>query len=234
MGGADKGIPADQKGPSGPVDNLRELKLSKLPWYTKFGGWKVFEPKVTLDQASFHALASETRIAILRALSEHQMTLTELAQRLAISKPGVVKHLGLLQEAGLVLRDTPERKWIYYRLTTKGERIFQPNKTRIMLALGFSVFAVVLGAGSFVALGGAPIGLLSTPGAADAVGSTLDAALSLLPLVLVALGAIVGASTWLMYRHARPTMTDEEILSRMAEVLEEIPGAAPTAHGQKS
>ncbi len=193
----------------------------------------MFEPKVTLDQASFRALASETRIAILRALSEHQMTLTELAQRLAISKPGVVKHLGLLQEAGLVLRDTPERKWIYYRLTTKGERIFEPNKTRIMLALGFSVFAVVLGAGSFIALGGAPIGLFSTPGTADALGSTLDAALSLLPLVLVALGAMVAGSTWLTYRRAR-AMTDEEILSRLAEVLEEIPGAAPTAHGQKS
>ena len=76
----------------------------------------MFEPKVTLDQASFRALASETRVAILRALGERQMTLMELAEQLGISKPGVMKHLELLQEAGLVLRDTPERKWIYYRL----------------------------------------------------------------------------------------------------------------------
>ncbi len=119
----------------------------------------MFEPKVTLDQASFRALASETRVAILRALAERQMTLTELAGRLGISKPGVMKHLELLREAGLVGREPPERKWIYYRLTTKGERILDPNKTRIMLALGFSVFAMVLGGASFVALGGAPVGL---------------------------------------------------------------------------
>jgi len=160
----------------------------------------VFEPKVTLDQASFRALASETRVAILRALAERQMTLTELAERLGISKPGVMKHLELLQEAGLVLRDTPERKWIYYRLTTKGERILDPNKTRIMLALGFSVFAILLG---------------------------------LLPLVLAAIGALAAFSSAITYRRAR-SASDEEILSRLAEVLEESPGAAPAARVQQS
>jgi DNA-binding transcriptional ArsR family regulator len=190
----------------------------------------VFEPKVTLDQASFRALASETRVAILRALAEHQMTLTELAERLGISKPGVMKHLELLQEAGLVIRDPPERKWIYYRLTTKGERILDPNKTRIMLALGFSVFAMGLGAVSFVVLGGAPAGVASTPGASW-IGSAADAILGILPLVLVAIGALAAASCALTYRRAR-TATDEEILSRLAK-LEEGPGAAPSAHRQQ-
>jgi len=193
----------------------------------------VFEPKVTLDQASFRALASETRVAILRALAERQMTLTELAERLGISKPGVMKHLELLQEAGLVLRDTPERKWIYYRLTTKGERILDPNKTRIMLALGFSVFAILLGGASFVALGGAPIGFAVTSGGAGWLGAAVDAILGLLPLVLAAIGALAAFSSAITYRRAR-SASDEEILSRLAEVLEESPGAAPAARVQQS
>lgn len=194
----------------------------------------MFEPKVTLDQASFRALASETRVAILRALSEHQMTLTELAERLGISKPGVMKHLELLQEAGLVLRDTPERKWIYYRLTTKGERILDPNKTRIMLALGFSVFATALGVGSFLLLGGSPLGLGAPPGgAADFWGGALQLMVSVLPLALVAIGLLAAGSTVITYRRAQ-NASDEEILSRLAEVLEESPGAAPPAQLQKS
>jgi DNA-binding transcriptional ArsR family regulator len=191
----------------------------------------MFEPKVTLDQASFRALASETRVAILRALAEHQMTLTELAERLGISKPGVMKHLELLQEAGLVLRDTPERKWIYYRLTTKGERILDPNKTRIMLALGFSMFAMLLGAGSFIVLGGAPIGIGQAPGSAGWLGAAVEAIVGILPLVLVAIGALAAGSSYITYRRAK-TASDEEILSRLAQVLEESPGAAPTARVQ--
>lgn len=189
----------------------------------------MFEPKVTLDQASFRALASETRVAILRALSEHQMTLTQLAERLGISKPGVMKHLELLQEAGLVLRDTPERKWIYYRLTTKGERILDPNKTRIMLALGFSIFAVALGVGSYVVLGGEPIGLAPSPGTADIFGAVV----SVLPLALAAIGVLAAWSSFMTYRRAK-TASDEEILSRLADVLEESPGAAPPARPLRS
>ncbi len=193
----------------------------------------MFEPKVTLDQASFRALASETRVAILRALAEHQMTLTELSERLGISKPGVMKHLELLQEAGLVLRDTPERKWIYYRLTTKGERILDPNKTRIMLALGFSVFAIALGAASYVVLGGAPIGFSSGHNSATDLGGALDTMVGILPLVLAAIGALAAASSLITYRRAK-TASDEEILSRLAEVIEESPGAAPTAHSPQA
>lgn len=192
----------------------------------------MFEPKVTLDQASFRALASETRIAILRALSEHQMTLTELAERLNISKPGVMKHLELLQEAGLVLRDTPERKWIYYRLTTKGERILDPNKTRIMLALGFSLFAIFLGGASFIVLGGAPTGLVNYGSSAGALGSAVEAMVGLLPLVLMFIGALAALSSILTYRRAR-TASDDEIVARLAEVLEESPSAAPAARMQQ-
>ena len=182
----------------------------------------MFEPKVTLDQASFRALASETRIAILRALSEHQMTLTELAERLGISKPGVMKHLELLQEAGLVLREDAERKWIYYRLTTKGERILDPERTRIALALGLSVATAAVGAGvtALVSATRGP-GYTPFPGPAIAVDT-----LTIVPLAVLGLGAIASLVTFIAYRR-RPRATDEEILKRLGKMPDEP--AAPAS-----
>ena len=187
----------------------------------------MFEPKVTLDQASFRALASETRIAILRALSEHQMTLTELAERLQISKPGVMKHLELLQEAGLVLREDAERKWIYYRLTTKGERILDPERTRIALALGFSIVVAAAGAGitAVVSATRAPSG---SPLPSSAI--VLDA-LTVLPLAVLGIGAAASLVSFIAWRK-RPRATDEEILARLGNLAEESPQAAPTTGNQ--
>ncbi len=183
----------------------------------------MFEPKVTLDQASFRALASETRIAILRALSEHQMTLTDLAERLQISKPGVMKHLELLQEAGLVLREDAERKWIYYRLTTKGERILDPERTRIALALGFSLATAAAGA-SITALVSATRPAGFTP---VAQGIAIDA-LTVLPLAVLGLGAAASLFSFITWKR-RPRATDEQILARLGSFPEELPQAAPSA-----
>jgi DNA-binding transcriptional ArsR family regulator len=182
----------------------------------------MFEPKVTLDQASFRALASETRVAILRALAEHQMTLTDLAERLSISKPGVMKHLELLQEAGLVLREDTERKWIYYRLTTKGERILDPERTRIALALGISLGAAAIGATATAFVSATHAGLASYT-----TGIAFDAS-TVLPFAVLGLGAAASFLSFLSWRR-RPRATDEEILSRMGNIPEEAPQAAPVA-----
>lgn len=183
----------------------------------------MFEPKVTLDQASFRALASETRIAILRALSQKPHTLTDLANHLQISKPGVMKHLDLLQEAGLVSRDPPERKWILYRLTTKGERILDPNRTRIALALAFSAGAAVLGVAAVVLFGsegGLPPG---SPGL-----SVGQMALALVPYAVLVLGVVSTLASLVTWRR-RPKATDEEILKRLSGISEESTalGSAP-------
>jgi DNA-binding transcriptional ArsR family regulator len=183
----------------------------------------MFEPKVTLDQASFRALASETRIAILRALAEHQMTLTELAERLGISKPGVMKHLELLQEAGLVLREDAERKWIYYRLTTKGERILDPERTRIALALGFSLATAAAGAGITALVSGTRSQPVTPIGGAIA----LDA-LTVVPLAVLGLGTLASFVSFVAWRR-RPRASDEQILARLGSLPEEAAQAAPPA-----
>jgi len=183
---------------------------------------------VTLDQASFRALASETRIAILRALSEHQMTLTDLAERLGISKPGVMKHLELLQEAGLVLREDTERKWIYYRLTTKGERILDPERTRIALALGFSVVAALVGAIATAFLSTTGSSSVGTPNGGFALS-----ALGVLPIALLGIGSIATLVTFISWKR-RPRATDAEILARLGHLAEESPSAAPAAQSPPS
>ena len=57
-----------------------------------------------LLSAKFAALADPTRRAILARLALGETTLRELAQPLAMTTPGVAKHLGVLERAGLIAR----------------------------------------------------------------------------------------------------------------------------------
>lgn len=55
------------------------------------------------DLHIFTALADPTRRHILMNLAENSpRTATQLAQEYPISRPGIIKHLNVLQEAGLV------------------------------------------------------------------------------------------------------------------------------------
>lgn len=63
----------------------------------------------------YRALGDESRLRILRLLSDHDMYLTELAQALELSKPTVKHHLAQLRAAGLVTM-TDEGALTYYSL----------------------------------------------------------------------------------------------------------------------
>ena len=52
----------------------------------------------------FHALADPTRRRIVEALGAEERTVGELAKPLEMSLPGVSKHLGVLERAGLLSR----------------------------------------------------------------------------------------------------------------------------------
>src|SRR5437773_1504625 len=102
--------------------------------------------KVTLDAETFRALASSTRLAVLRALGERRKTLTELARDLDLNKATLHEHLQLLSTADLVRkRDDEGRKWIYYELTWRGQRLLNPQET--------TTFNVLLGLGTLAAGG---------------------------------------------------------------------------------
>jgi DNA-binding transcriptional ArsR family regulator len=62
----------------------------------------------TLD-AVFAALSDPTRRAVLASLSEGSRSVTELAGPHSMSLPGFMKHLRVLEEAGLVARSKDGR-----------------------------------------------------------------------------------------------------------------------------
>lgn len=60
--------------------------------------------------AVFHALADETRRAILSRLADGQASVNEIAKPFNISQPAVSRHLKVLERAGLIERDIDEQR----------------------------------------------------------------------------------------------------------------------------
>jgi DNA-binding transcriptional ArsR family regulator len=102
--------------------------------------------KITLDQESFKALASDVRVGILKHLDARRETVTDLSNLMTLSKPTLLEHLEKLQSAGLVKRVDEGRKWIYYELSDKGRKILHPERVAITLALGVAVALAAIGA----------------------------------------------------------------------------------------
>lgn len=105
--------------------------------------------RITLDRESFKALASDTRLDILRALDERQKTVTELAKELDLNKATVFEHLETLVKVDLVQKLENERKWVYYQLSWKGRRILHPEKITIALMLSSSLASLLTGGIAF-------------------------------------------------------------------------------------
>jgi len=58
---------------------------------------------------TFAALSDPTRRALLARLSQHEVSVSELAAPFAMSLPAVMKHLDVLSEAGLITRNKTGR-----------------------------------------------------------------------------------------------------------------------------
>ncbi|MEE9446650.1 MAG: metalloregulator ArsR/SmtB family transcription factor [Arenicellales bacterium] len=63
------------------------------------------------------AAGETTRLRILAALSQHELTVSELVSLLGQSQPRVSRHLKLLLDAGLLLR-FQEGSWVFHRLSS--------------------------------------------------------------------------------------------------------------------
>ncbi len=106
-------------------------------------------PKVVLEQKALEALASETRVGVLKALRDRQKTVTQLSRALAIDKGAVFRHLQKLGEGRLVEKDD-SHSFTYYRLTWQGRAVVSPqDTTRIAIAIGSSLAS---GIGALLAL----------------------------------------------------------------------------------
>ena len=103
-------------------------------------------PKVTLDMNTFKALASDTRLDILRALDGKKMSLKDISTATRLNKATLHEHLQRLNEAGLVKRKEREgHKWVYYKLTWKGEGLLHPENTRIVVMFTATFVALAVG-----------------------------------------------------------------------------------------
>ena len=99
------------------------------------------DERFALRPEDFRVLASDSRVAILKALDERQMTGTELAKKLGLEKSTVAQHLDRLVEAGLVQRKEDDRLWVYYTLAPRGRRLLHPPRAGFTLLLSGSLLS---------------------------------------------------------------------------------------------
>src|SRR5512137_2741750 len=110
------------------------------------------EMRVELDKKSLFALASDTRLDILRSLQPMRRTVSQLSEALDIDKAAVHRHLKKMEEGGLVKR-FEDHGFVYYGLSWKARDLLSPNEnTRIVILLSASwllcigvIFLIVLG-----------------------------------------------------------------------------------------
>src|SRR5216117_1244995 len=145
--------------------------------------------KITLDQESFRALASDVRVEVLKRLDARRETVTDL------SNPTLLEHLEKLQSAGLVKRVDEGRKWIYYELTDKGRKILHPERVAITLALGAAVVLAAIGAFYLLIAGGVSSAGQTPPTNSPSIMEPVHASPGILGLVLVllSLGSVAAA-----------------------------------------
>ena len=102
--------------------------------------------KVTLDMDTFKALASDTRLDILRTLDGKKMSLRDISTATKLNKATLHEHLVKLNEAGLVKKKEREgHKFVYYKLSWKGEGLLHPENTRIVVLFGSTFIALAVG-----------------------------------------------------------------------------------------
>jgi ArsR family transcriptional regulator, arsenate/arsenite/antimonite-responsive transcriptional repressor len=70
---------------------------------------------VTNIERVFEALASTPRRKILAYLAEASLTAGEIAARFEMSKPGLSKHLAVLENAGLI-KSEKKGQYVHYSL----------------------------------------------------------------------------------------------------------------------
>lgn len=70
-----------------------------------------------MNNAVFGALADPTRRQLLERLAMGPMTATGLSVRFPVTRQAVVKHLGMLEGAGMVAKERQGRE-VRYRLET--------------------------------------------------------------------------------------------------------------------
>lgn len=105
------------------------------------------EYRMVLDQKTIKHLSVEMRVKILKSLTGHNLTATDLSKKLGKHVTTIAEHLKKMERSGLVERLPSKNIWKYYSLTEKSKAIFAPKKsfTRLVLALSISLPMIIYG-----------------------------------------------------------------------------------------
>jgi ArsR family transcriptional regulator, arsenate/arsenite/antimonite-responsive transcriptional repressor len=99
--------------------------------------------KVELDKKALFALASDSRMEILKALHPQRRTVAQLADQLGIDKAAVHRHLKKLEEGELVTR-FEDHGFVYYGLSWKARDVVSPGEnTKIVIVFSLTLLMVV-------------------------------------------------------------------------------------------
>ncbi|MFH2106979.1 MAG: winged helix-turn-helix domain-containing protein [Candidatus Micrarchaeota archaeon] len=101
------------------------------------------DDEIILNKELLRAIGAETRIHIMKALSERQKMQSELASELRLSSPTVLEHLDQLVGANLVEKVDEGRKWKYYKLTSLGKKLISSSKNKTSIS-AFIVLGILL------------------------------------------------------------------------------------------
>ena len=89
------------------------------------------EPVTIVDRDTLKVMSVDTRIDILKELSNGDRTPSDLGKRLKKSDSTIVEHLNGLIKVGLVKRiEHPGKKWVFYTLTERGKGILSSKSRR--------------------------------------------------------------------------------------------------------
>lgn len=110
--------------------------------------------RVELDKKSLFALASDTRLEILRSLQPMRRTVSQLSDSLGIDKAAVYRHLKKMEDGGLVKR-FEDHGFVYYGLSWKARDLLSPSENTRIIVLLSSSWLLVLAIVFLVVLGGA-------------------------------------------------------------------------------
>jgi len=108
--------------------------------------------RVELDKKSLFALASDTRIEILKALQPMRRTVSQLSDVVSVDKAAVYRHLKKMEDGGLVKR-YEEHGFVYYGLTWKAKDLVAPNESTKIVILLSVTWLLLLCAAVFLSAG---------------------------------------------------------------------------------
>lgn len=109
--------------------------------------------KVTLAIEDFKALASETRLDILRAIDAKNLSLKDISQATHLHETTVHEHLTKLVKSGFVKKNEREgHKWVTYTLSWKGSCLLHPDNTKVVVMFTSTVAVLLAGIFSLVTL----------------------------------------------------------------------------------